>query len=362
MHVCHVSDFIGGGAKMACVRLMSSLRKKHYKQTLLTPKNIKTILPTKLKYVFPFDLLGFFHSLFLFKKLKPDLIHLHNFKLFTFSIVLSARLLGIPIVFSVYDYFIFCSFSIPFKRKGAIGFIVGIIEPIRKLLIKPFINLIDSFIALSENSRKFLIKGGIPTENIHKIPLIFDPSQITRVKSRPKNIILQIGWLVPWKGFKLAVDALPKVLEKFDVTLVHIGPWVDENYFKEIKSLIKGKNLGSKVKLLGKRPYEKVKQWYSEAKVVLVLEIWQNMSPYVLLESMLSGKTIIASKIGGIPEILGNTGILFDPESDDLSKKIILALKDPNELGERARERALNIFDEKKNVSKIEKLYKHLVK
>jgi len=360
MHVCHVSDFIGGGAKMACVRLMSSLEKKHYKQTLLTPKNVKTILPTKLKYVFPFDPLGFFHSLFLFRKLKPDLIHLHNFKLFTFSIVLSARLLGIPIVFSVYDYFIFCSFSIPFKREGVMGVLVSAIDPIRKLLIKPFINIIDSFIALSENSKKILIKDGVPAEKIYKIPLIFDPSQIVRVKSNPKNIILQIGWLVPWKGFKLAVDALPKVLEEFDVTLVHIGPWVDENYLKEVKSLIKNKHLEPKVKLLGKAPYEEVKGWYSKAKMVLVLEIWQNMSPYALLESMLSGKTIVASKIGGIPEILGGTGILFDPESDELAEKIIFALKHSNEFGKKARKRALNIFDEKKNVNKIEKLYKHL--
>jgi len=360
MHVCHVSDFIGGGAKMACVRLMDSLEKKHYKQTLLTPKDMKIILPIKLRYIFPLDPLAFFHSLFVFKKLKPDLIHLHNFKLFTLSIVLSARLLGIPIVFSVYDYFIFCSFSIPFKRMGAMSFLAVLIEPIRKLLIKPLINIIDSFIALSENSREILIKGGIPAEKIYKIPLIFDPSQITRAKSKPENIILQVGWLVPWKGFKLAVGALPKVLEEFDVTLVHIGPWVDENYLKEVKSLIKNKHLESKIELLEKRPYEEVKEWYSRSKVVLVLEMWQNMSPYVLLESMLFGKTIVASKIGGIPEILGSTGILFDSESDELAEKIIFALKCPNELGEKARKRALNIFDEKKNVNKIKKLYEHL--
>jgi len=362
MHVCHVSDFIGGGAKMACVRLMDSLEKKHYKQTLLTPKDIKTILPVKLRYIFPFDLLVFFHSLFLFKKLKPDLIHLHNFKLFTFSIVLSAKLLRIPVVFSVYDYFIFCSFSIPFKRRGIVSFLVGIIEPIRKLLIKPFLGIIDSFIALSENSREILIKGSIPTEKIYKIPLIFNSNQIGKIKSKPENIILQIGWLVPWKGFRLAIEALPKVLEKSDMTLVHIGPWVDENYLNEIKALIEKKHLGSKVKLLGKRPYKEVKQWYSKAEVVLVLETWQNMSPYVLLEAMLSGKTIVASKIGGIPEILGNSGILFDPEGGELGDKIIFALKQPDEFGKKARERALNIFDEKKNVNKIEKLYKDLVK
>jgi len=347
---------------MACVRLMSSLEKKRYKQTLLTPKDIKTILPIKLRYIFPFDPLVFFHSLFLFKKLKPDLIHLHNFKLFSLSIILSARLLGIPIVFSVYDYFIFCSFSIPFKRKGIMSFLVSIIEPIRKLLIRPFINIVDNFIALSENSRGILIENGISVGKIHEIPLIFDPRQIGNIKSKPKNIILQIGWLVPWKGFKLAVDALPRVLEEFDVTLVHIGPWVNESYLKEVKSLIKSKHLESKVKLLGRRPYKEVKQWYSRAKMVLVLEIWENMSPYVLLESMLLGKTIVASKIGGIPEILGDTGILFDPKSGDLAEKMIFALKHPNELGNKARKRALNIFDEKKNVNKIEKLYKCLVK
>ncbi|MEK7203249.1 MAG: glycosyltransferase, partial [Patescibacteria group bacterium] len=63
----------------------------------------------------------------------------------------------------------------------------------------------------------------------------------------------------------------------------------------------------------------------NNALAVVIPSIWFENMPFSLLESLAIGKIVIASRIGGIPEIIkdGVNGILFDPNnSDDLAKKI----------------------------------------
>ena len=83
----------------------------------------------------------------------------------------------------------------------------------------------------------------------------------------------------------------------------------------------------------------------------------------VILESMASGKPVIASNVGGNPEAIldGKTGFLFEPQDpDELAAKTISLLKDKNlreRMGRVARKRAEEIFSIRKMVERYESLY-----
>ena len=56
----------------------------------------------------PFDPLVYFCSCRILKKIKPDIVHVHSFGSLGFGVVLAAKKLGIPVAFSVYNYWCFC--------------------------------------------------------------------------------------------------------------------------------------------------------------------------------------------------------------------------------------------------------------
>ncbi len=88
----------------------------------------------------------------------------------------------------------------------------------------------------------------------------------------------------------------------------------------------------------------------------------------VILESMASGKPVLASNVGGNPEAIvdGLTGFLFDPQDPDaLAAKAILLLKDTQlheRMGKAARERAEKFFSKTEMVKRYENVYEQLLR
>jgi glycosyltransferase involved in cell wall biosynthesis len=87
----------------------------------------------------------------------------------------------------------------------------------------------------------------------------------------------------------------------------------------------------------------------------------------VILESMASGKPVLASNVGGNPESIvdGITGFLFESHDvERLGSKIILLLKDKElrlQLGEAARARAEELFSKTRMVKSYEEMYLFLL-
>ena len=90
--------------------------------------------------------------------------------------------------------------------------------------------------------------------------------------------------------------------------------------------------------------------------------IWEN-SPYALLEAMSCAVPIIATNVGGIPEIVQHmiSGLLVEPESPiNLANAIITLLVDQDlrkKMGAQARERILNSFSIDQVLPKMESFY-----
>jgi starch synthase len=120
------------------------------------------------------------------------------------------------------------------------------------------------------------------------------------------------------------------------------------------------------VKFLGVKPRGELVELYQQASVVAVPSVWDN-SPNVIYEAMACGTPVVASRVGGIPELVddGVTGLLVPPgDADALADAIVALLGDPArraQMGEHARERAVEEYSVDKIVTRTVGFYEYML-
>lgn len=123
------------------------------------------------------------------------------------------------------------------------------------------------------------------------------------------------GWLVPAKGVHVLIDAFERVTHQVsDVRLDIIGEGDDEEYKQELRNVVAWQSIGDRVTFHGWR--EDVLDAL-DATDVYVMPSFTEGVPRSIVEAMALGKPVIATRVGGIPELLenGELGILV--ERDD---------------------------------------------
>ena len=396
MKICFATNYlpgyhkIWGGAEQACYRLLNLLIKNGQELSVLSTQPIKEVkgnfgfysMPTLKRLLgkeFPrpwlsFDPLVYFHSYRAFKKIKPDILHLHNVDILSFSLVLSAKRLGIPVVYSVYDYWCICPRKILIdnpegKRcrkyhgpscRNCVGYKKCTLL-FRRKFFEYISNKIDTFIVLSESSAKILRECGIKKDKIVIVRLpLFEEVSIQKGKFEA-NTILFVGWIQPHKGLHILLEAMSRIIEEVpDVKLYVIATGGESNAVK----LIREYKLEKYVFSLGGVPHEVVKKYLQKANVIVIPEQWENVGPLFLGEAMSFAKPIVASSIGAIPEYIedGNSGFLVEPKAPlKFAEKIVWLFKNREravEMGREAQDNARRIFDEDEILRKLLSLYR----
>lgn len=155
-------------------------------------------------------------------------------------------------------------------------------------------------------------------ENLQKVHILYNGVE-RKLKSFPikKKEILFVGRLVPEKGVDLYVDVIQNIAKKFpDWTFDMIGSYrLGDN--KEMGSFAnqvikKFLKIGSQAKFHGFQNQRFVEKKMESASVIIIPSIWQEPFGLVAAEAMSYGICIIASKVGGIPEIIKDNGILIE--------------------------------------------------
>ena len=101
----------------------------------------------------------------------------------------------------------------------------------------------------------------------------------------------------------------------------------------------------------------------SSLDVLVHTSIMSDPLPRVLLEAMALGKSIVATRVGGVPEIIedGNTGILVSPHNADaVAEAVVTLLRDKErakEMGLAGRQRVEQNFSIQKHVERVQELY-----
>lgn len=148
--------------------------------------------------------------------------------------------------------------------------------------------------------------------------------------ARPHSIFLSQGDY-PLKGFHFVLQALPKILKEFPDTMVYVagtsvignvGGQIPEKelpeclwitaYGRYLKQLIAREHLEEHVVMLGSLSAQEMKERYLSSHLFVCPSVIEN-SPNSLCEAMLLGMPVIASRVGGIPDLVqnGEEGLLF---------------------------------------------------
>jgi spore coat protein SA len=221
-------------------------------------------------------------------------------------------------------------------------------------LLKPFyrhaLKKVDSVICVSDYIRHCAIKH-FP-EYAQKFTVVFnatDPEIFkpygNETKIKLKNIIdfetdktylLYVGRLAEVKGVHVLIEAFQHINKCLPSTRLVIvgssffGGAVKTAYEQSLVDL--AKPVSQAIIFTGFIPHEKLKYLYSAIDLVVLPSVWQDPCPLVVLEAMASGTCLVATNVGGVPEVLkdGLNGLLVEPgDVDGLNQAVCEILANP---------------------------------
>lgn len=229
-------------------------------------------------------------------------------------------------------------------------------------------NAANIYIAVSSHVANLMKDLGIPRRKTRTVLNAVDIDRfIPNIESKLKNLLLFVGRLDPVKGLHFLLESLRYLDEP--VHLVIAGPlgWNDA-YNKEITNSIR--RIASKsihrVTYLGEQRTDELIRWYQRAAIVVVPSTAESLG-LVILESMACGTPVIASRVGGIPEIIQHyeTGVLVPPRNvAELARSIqhLLSNKKLREkLGDAGRQLVLKRFSYEVMLKKLIQIYEQIV-
>lgn len=190
----------------------------------------------------------------------------------------------------------------------------------------------DAIVCENQSFKNQLIHIGIQTEKIRVIPNginldQFKPADKTHARKQlhlpqEKLLVLAIGSLSPLKGHEYLLEAIPEILhttQDIEFLFIGVGDMRDK-----LTRLIQQLNLEKYVTFFNMQSSQNIPLWLNAADI-FVLPSLSEGTPNVLLEAMACGLPCIATRVGGVPEVIqdGENGLLAVPKSPkNLAEKI----------------------------------------
>ena len=325
---------------------------------------------------------------------KPDIVHIQNLHHhITPSIFSVLKERNIPIIWTLHDYTIICPntsflahgricekckkrkyfwpFIIKCKKNSFAASTMASIESTTHMIMK-FYSAVNYFIAPSMFLKNKLIEYGFEKEKIIHLNNFTLFASDDKANRDDEKYFMYLGRISEEKGIKTLIDASIKVfknngnnkmMSKYKLRIIGDGPIKNK-----MMSYVKSKKAENNIEFLGHKSHEEAMELLSGSKFLVIPSEWYENFPYSVLESFALGKPVVASRIGGIPELVKNweTGLLFNPkDSDMLSLKISFLLKHPDKavlIGNTAKEFMTGEISAENHYLKLMDVYKKAVK
>ena len=176
-----------------------------------------------------------------------------------------------------------------------------------------------------------------------------------------RAIVVQVSWIIPEKGIsdllgtaRLVIAQNPKV----QFVIVGEGAY-REQYTRDAAAM----GLGDHVTWTGMSGDPFSEGVFDAADVVCQMSRWEEVFGWMIAEAMAHGKPVVATRVGGIPELIteGASGYLVDRgDVEAAAIRVIELLSDPSlraSMGQAARQTVSEKFDLRKNVAQLMKAY-----
>lgn len=156
--------------------------------------------------------------------------------------------------------------------------------------------------------------------------------------------VMFLGRMIPEKGADVLVEAIAR-LRRADIRLVLVGSAgfdasaPPDDYERRVRRAARA--LPGPVEILPFVPRPEVARLLQRADVTVVPSRWPDPCPLTVLEGMAAGAAVVASRTGGIPEEMGDSGLLVAPDDPDELAQVLAALADDESYRAREAHRGL---------------------
>jgi glycosyltransferase involved in cell wall biosynthesis len=344
---------------------MSDLEKKIVEAGVETAKKngIKVIaLPAMVRSIRPIkDFKALLALMWLIFKEKPDIVHTHSSKAGILGRV-AAKISFVPnIIHTPHGHVFYGHFGV-FASKVFLW--------VEKL----FSRFTDRMVALTDGEKNDYENLSVcPAEKLLKIHSGVDVKQFKQsngnmVEKRRSlgldqngNVVGFVGWLLPIKGPEYLLKAMEYVWQEYPETaLVFVGKG---DLDVDLRTQALRVSANGRVKFLGWR--EDIDEIMPVFDMLVLPSLNEGMGR-VLVEAMAAGKPVVASRVGGIPDLVrdGETGYLVPPADEKaLADGIKKLLDDPGkawEMGQHGKKRCQQ-FSLEAMIEKLDDLYSGLI-
>lgn len=260
---------------------------------------------------------------------RPDVVHMHNLIGLSVGMIHRAKRRGIKTVLTLHDLWGFCFKNTLIKRPGEICDDFSACEeclprisdgedrnlPIRMRhdYIGSQFREVDAFISPSLYLARQYVRAGVPVGRMWPIWNGVDVGQFSAVRKTPaqgKTRFTFAGHFGHHKGIPVLLDAVAQLGHRDDYQVNMVG---SGDLLEPSRAFVEERQLGSIVRFRGKIENSRMRDVLAETDVFVLPSVWPENQPVTLTEAMATSTAIIASDMGGVPEMVthGVSGYLF---------------------------------------------------
>lgn len=282
---------------------------------------------------------------------RPDVIHAHVFSAGVPAVILG-RLYNIPILITEH-------FS---------GFARNLLSPLDLQMARFAMSRAQYVLPVSENLKHHIVEKRIHAR-FKVVPNVFSNEIFYPMNVNGSNLkcerdfkrLLTVSLLDPIKGIPNLLRAISKLrLNRKDFMLDIVGDGPTRAEYEKLSHQL---GLDGTVQFHGLKTKTEVAEFMRHCDIFVLPSIWENL-PCVLIEVMACGKPIVASRVGGIPEMFNkNVGCLVSPGNiDELTNALDYMLDhykdyDPRAIARYAQEK----YSYETVGAQIDKLYRQAI-
>lgn len=298
------------------------------------------------------------------KQFCPDVIHFHNIIGLSVTIIRVAKEYGAKTILTLHDHWGFCFKNTIMKYDGVTcrdysqceecqsvindGIQRQIPMRLRQNYFKLMMREVDLFVSPSQYLAETYLKAGFSSKKMNVIWNGIDFDRFDAIQRNPHDNKVRFSFFGNFgrhKGVSTLLEALPCLNNRYRVQINLIGNGDQENFYRE---QLNENGCTYLVKFWGKLDNGQVHRAYAETDVLILPSIWPENQPVSITEAMAAGIPVIASNMGGMPELVedGKTGLIFEAgNAQDLAEKMDFLIEHPDLIkafGKTAKERMRN--------------------
>jgi glycosyltransferase involved in cell wall biosynthesis len=308
---------------------------------------------------------------------RPDVVHVHNlYPLISPSVLVACREAQVPVVMRCPNYRLTCPISYHFRKGAVCELCCGGREywcvlkncrdsvpesvgyALRNAVARKwrlFWDNVTLYVPPTEFVKRRAVDAGLPAERIVVVPNMISAPDSGTEASGDGEYIAYAGRISPEKGIATLLASVRR-------TGLPVRLAGDYSGMPEIV-----KTAPASAKFIGHLNRNQLNGFYRDARFLVVPSVWFEPFGLVVAEAMSRGLPVIASKMGGLPEIVedGVTGLLFEPgNAEDLAEKMQLLWGSPNmcrQMGMAGREKAIREYSEDVYYKRLMVVYKKAI-